>query len=166
MGIPHRIAFDEGSSLNHGWNPPAIVLSQTIAGVSPESPGWSTYHVLPQEAFLTSIKVVVPSIKGNITVDMKKTASAYSLGLISPPNTKAIVGIPKGSFTKLKSIKVNGRTIWNGAYRGGVRGITWNGGRGRLCQVQGGARHMGFCRHWNAALDDSPNHRRRLRRKI
>ena len=25
-------AFDAGSSLNHGWNPPALILSQTIAG--------------------------------------------------------------------------------------------------------------------------------------
>jgi len=120
-------AFEEGSSLNHGWNPPAIILSQSIAGVSPEAPGWSTYHVLPKEAFLTDIKVVVPSIKGNVTVEMKKNASEYSLSLISPSNTTAIVGIPKGSFTALDSIKVNDITVWNGAYRGGVPGVTWNG---------------------------------------
>jgi alpha-L-rhamnosidase len=42
-------AFDEGSSLNHGWNPPALLLSQTIAGVSPVELGWSTYQVLPKE---------------------------------------------------------------------------------------------------------------------
>jgi hypothetical protein len=83
--------------------------------------------VLPKEAFLTAIKVVVPSIKGDITVDMKKTASEYSLGLISPSNTKAIVGIPKGSFSKLNSIKVNGATIWNATYTGGVTGIAWDG---------------------------------------
>ena len=32
-------AFDEGSSLNHGWNPPAIVLGQDIAGVRPVEDG-------------------------------------------------------------------------------------------------------------------------------
>ncbi|MEI7899295.1 MAG: discoidin domain-containing protein [bacterium] len=120
-------AFDAGSSLNHGWNPPAIFLSQTIAGVSPEAPGWARYHVLPKEAFLTAIKVVVPSIKGTITVDMKKTAADYTLTLTSPSNTTAIVGIPKGSFSKLSSIKVNDTTVWNGAYSGGVPGVTWNG---------------------------------------
>ncbi len=123
----HIDAFDAGSSLNHGWNPPAIFLSQTIAGVSPEAPGWTQYHVLPKEAFLTAIKVVVPSIKGNITVDMKKTASDYTLNLISPSDTTAIVGIPKGSFSKLNSIKVNDTTVWNGTYSGGVSGVTWNG---------------------------------------
>ena len=120
-------AFDDASSLNHGWNPPAIFLSQTIAGVSPETPGWTTYHVLPKEAFLNAINVVVPSIKGNVTVSIKKSVAEYSLRLTSPANTTAIVGIPKASFSKLNSIKANGMTIWKGSFVGGVNGVTWNG---------------------------------------
>ncbi len=120
-------AYDDASSLNHGWNPPALILSQTIAGVSPVAPGWSEYQVLPKEAFLTSINVVVPSIKGPVKVELKKTASEYALGLTSPADTTAIVGIPKGSFSTLKAIKVNDTTIWNGTYGGGVTGITWHG---------------------------------------
>ena len=119
-------AFDAGSSLNHGWNPPALILSQTIAGVSPEAPGWSTYHVLPKEAFLSAIKVVVPSIKGAISVELKKSATEFALALTSPAATTAIVGIPKGSFSKLNAIQVGGATIWDGAFHG-VEGITWNG---------------------------------------
>lgn len=120
-------AFDEGSSLNHGWNPPVINLSQSIAGVAPIEAGWKTYHVFPKEAFLTSIKVVVPSIKGNISVALNKTAYEYSLMLVTPLNTKAIVGIPKKSFSDLKSIAVNGNMIWNGSYVGSVKGISWLG---------------------------------------
>ncbi|MEI7953609.1 MAG: discoidin domain-containing protein [Verrucomicrobiota bacterium] len=123
-------AFDEGSSLNHGWNPPAILLSQTIAGVSALAPGWSIYQVMPKEAFLTSIKVVVPSVKGNVTVDLRKTAAEYAIELISPADTTAIVGIPKGSFSKLDSITVNGTLIWNAAAKAGVdgavKGVTWD----------------------------------------
>jgi hypothetical protein len=70
-------AFDEGSSLNHGWNPPVINLSQTIAGISPIEAGWKTFHVIPKEGFLQSLKVVVPSIKGNITVAINKTLHQY-----------------------------------------------------------------------------------------
>jgi len=120
-------AFDEGSSLNHGWNPPAILLSQTIAGVSALAPGWSTYQVMPKEAFLTSIKVVVPSVKGNVSVDLHKTASEYAIELISPAGSTAIVGIPKGSFTKLDTITVNGSTIWDGSAKGSVEGVAWDG---------------------------------------
>ena len=53
----HVDAFDEGSSLNHGWNPPALILSKVITGVEPTLPGWNEFQVLPQEAFLKSIKV-------------------------------------------------------------------------------------------------------------
>lgn len=116
----HIDAYDDASSLNHGWNPLALFLSQSIAGISPEAAGWSTYHVLPQEAFLTSIKCVVSSIKGKIALEMRKTASEYSIRLTSPANTKAIVGVPKGSFSKLTTIEVDGTTIWDGAYKGGV----------------------------------------------
>ena len=122
----HIDAFDLGSSLNHGWNPPAVFLSQTIAGVAPVAPGWATYHVLPKEAFLTAIKVVVPTIKGTVTVDLNKTATEYSIGLTSPAGTTAIVGIPKGAFTTLTSIKVNGTPIWNGSFTGGADGVTWH----------------------------------------
>lgn len=120
-------AFDDASSLNHGWNPPALILSQNIIGVTPVAPGWSTYQVMPKEAFLTAIKVVVPSIKGNVTVEMKKSASEYALSVISPANTTAIVGIPKVSFTTLNQIKANGAVIWNKTFVSGVAGLTWVG---------------------------------------
>jgi len=120
--------FDDASSLNHGWNTPALVLSQTIAGISPEAPGRSVYHVFPKEAFLTSIKVVVPTIKGNIKMKLEKSSTSYSLELTSPAKTTAIVGIPKISFSKLKEIKANGATIWeNGRFCGQVKGVVWYG---------------------------------------
>ena len=121
-------AFDDASSLNHGWNPPALILSQTIAGVSPVEPGWSTFQVLPKEAFLSSIKMVVPSIKGAIAISMNKNATEYALSLNSPADTTAIVGIPKKSFTKLSEIKCNDTTIWKGAFiADAVSGLSWQG---------------------------------------
>lgn len=120
-------AFDEQSSLNHGWNPPALILSKMIAGVSPLEPGWSTYQVMPKEAFLSSLRIVVPTIKGSITVDLKKTLSEYALTLTSPANTIAVVGIPKKSFSNLKQIQVNHTTIWGDAKTGELPGITFCG---------------------------------------
>lgn len=120
--------FDDASSLNHGWNTPALVLSQTIAGISPEAPGWSVYHVLPKEAFLTSIKVVVPTIKENIRMSLNKSADSYWLKLFSPEQTLAIVGIPKFAFSEIKEIKANGRVIWKeGTYCGDLKGLSWAG---------------------------------------
>jgi hypothetical protein len=123
----HIDAFDDASSLNHGWNPPALLLSQTIAGISPETPGWSTYHVLPKEAFLNDINVVVPSIKGAIKLHLQKTKTEFSLTLTSPEKTTAVVGIPKRPFTKMNSISVNGAIIWDGQKHHDIGGVTWNG---------------------------------------
>ena len=114
-------------TLNHAWNIPNTILSKYIAGVAPESPGWTVYHVLPQEAFLTSIDTTVPTVQGQVSVSIKKTAAQYSLSVKSPSNTTAIVGIPKSSFTKLDSIKVNGAAIWKGSSSGSVEGVAFNG---------------------------------------
>jgi len=120
-------AFDDASSLNHGWNPPVLNLSQTIAGVAPEAPGWATFHVLPKEAFLTSIRAVVPSLRGPVSVDIDKTASSYGLTVSAPPGTAAVVGIPRGSFARLDAVEVNGRVVWKDGYRGGTAGVSWKG---------------------------------------
>ncbi len=120
-------AFDDASSLNHGWNPPAIFLSQTIAGVSPEEPGWSTFHVLPREAFLKSISVVVPTVKGNVSVDLKKTAKTYTLSVDVPASTVAIVGIPKFPFKKLERIRSGASVVWAGTARRRTQRISWIG---------------------------------------
>lgn len=120
-------AFDAASSLNHGWNPPAIVLSQDIAGVRPVEPGWTQFQVLPREAFLSSIEVVVPSIKGNIAVSLRKDAKTYRLTVDAPPNTRATVGIPRASFTRLDSISAQGVSVWRNTYLGGAPGVSWVG---------------------------------------
>ena len=82
---------------------------------------------MPKEAFLTASKVMVPSIKGNVTVDLKKIATEYALTLTPPADPTAIVGIPKGSFTTLSEIKVNATRIWQGRFAGEVAGATWDG---------------------------------------
>lgn len=120
-------AFDDASSLNHGWNPPALILSRTIAGIAPETPGWEVYHVLPREAFLTSIRVVVPTIKGPVAVEMAKTTTEYAITLGSPEGTRAIVGIPRKSFSRLDTIEVNGTCVWNRAFMAGMDGVEWGG---------------------------------------
>ncbi len=120
-------AFDEGSSLNHGWNPPVINLSQTIAGISPIEAGWKTFQVIPKEGFLQSLKVVVPSIKGNITVAINKTLHHYSLQLNVPTNTQSIVGIPKTAFKNLQTIRVNDRIIWKQHSLQNIKGVAYYG---------------------------------------
>src|SRR6185369_10962457 len=97
-------------TINHGWNAPNTVLSQYTAGVSPTAPGWSGYSVLPQMAQLTAVSAIVPSIKGDITVNDSLSSGRFSMNLVSPPGTQALVGIPKKRAWK--SISANGLTVW------------------------------------------------------
>lgn len=125
-GFPDKSGTDavQYVTVNHAWNTPNTILSKFIAGVAPVSPGWATYHVMPQEAFLTSLETKVPTVKGEVALSIDKTVSAYSLSLVSPANTVATVGIPRDSFSKLRTIKVNGKLIWDGAHTGTVEGVT------------------------------------------
>jgi alpha-L-rhamnosidase len=113
-------------TINHGWNAPNTVLSQYIAGVAPTAAGWSSYGVLPQMANLTAISGVVPSIKGNITVNDSLSSSQFVMNLTSPQGTKALVGIPKKRAWQ--SVTANGGTVWNqGAFLAGVSGVSGAG---------------------------------------
>ena len=158
--------FEDASSLNHGWNPPALVLSQDIAGVRPVEPGWTTFEVKPQEAFLTSIKMSVPTIKGAVKVEIKKTAKDYAINLVSPPGTTAIVGIPKGSFKTLKTVAVNGKTLWKGGFSGNAPGIEAAGDEGGYVKFRVPSGTWRFVGHGVVPLDSPKAPRPAPRREI
>ena len=113
-------AFDDGSSLNHGWNPPVMNLSQTIAGVAPDAPGWSTYHDPAQRSVSHIAQGRRPFHQGTGRRDDQEDRASVCPGRDRAADT-AVVGIPKGSFSKLARISVNGETIWDGAFHGGPR---------------------------------------------
>jgi hypothetical protein len=106
-------AFDDASSLNHGWNPPAIILSETICGVRPTQPGWTQFEVMPKDAFLNDLKVTVPTIIGNIHAAIKKTKSRYTLSVVIPAGTTATVGMPRNAFTQLDDVRVGRMLVWS-----------------------------------------------------
>lgn len=95
---------------NHAWNAPNYVLSRYIAGIKATAVAWSSYEVKPNLAHMTSVKQIVPSVKGDITVEVHKTEKNYILDLISPAKTIATVYIPKDGREIVK-ILVNGKNV-------------------------------------------------------
>ncbi|HTJ13912.1 MAG TPA: alpha-L-rhamnosidase C-terminal domain-containing protein [Dinghuibacter sp.] len=96
-----------GGSYNHGWaGGPLTLLSQYVAGIAPDDPGFTTFHILPQPAYLRAIHCVVPTIKGDIRLDWARNPGEERLVVTIPPHTTAMVGIPKldSALTRL-SIK-------------------------------------------------------------
>jgi hypothetical protein len=119
--------FPKGGSYNHAWNAPNTILAKHIVGIAPTKVGWSEYQILPNLEHFTTLKQVVPSVKGDITVDINLTDNSYLMNLVSPQGTTAVIGVPKTSI-KPKTIKVNGTVLWNnGTFAGNIAGISWNG---------------------------------------
>lgn len=119
-----------GGTSNHAWaGGPLTLLSQYAAGVAPESAGFETYHVYPQEGALKSIKSTTPSVKGNIVVEISKDSTHYELTVKSPIGTVGTVGIPKLSLVRnIQSVKINNTVVWqNGNYSGTLAGISYAG---------------------------------------
>jgi len=117
--------LSEGT-INHGWNAPNTVLSQNIAGLSPVSPGWATYEILPRLGGLSEVSQTVPSIKGSIIVSHKLTDNHFTTRLESPQGAVAIVGIPKRY--NLNSISVNNVLVWQkGSFVNNTAGVSYIG---------------------------------------
>lgn len=119
--------FPKGGTMNHAWNAPNTLLSEFVAGIAPITPGFATYKVMPQLGRLTSVQANMLSVKGMIDVAINKTKSTFELNLMSPTNTIAVIGIPKG-YTKFSEIKVNGKVVWEkGKFKTETKEITFSG---------------------------------------
>ncbi len=114
-----------GGTINHAWSCCMLTLLPKYgAGIAPVTPGYETYHVLPQMGPLKHIKTTVPSVKGDIAVELDNKANAFTMDLVSPEGTSAIVGVPKRDGVRAKSIVVNGMTVWaDGDVKGMPRGL-------------------------------------------
>ena len=119
--------FPRGGSYNHAWNAPNTILSKYIAGVRPTKKGWSEFEIMPELAHFKNIKKTIPSVKGNIDLEIIKSDTEYNLKLTSPKDTEAIVGIPK-TDKAIDKVFVNGDCIWKkGKMKKKVKGIQLEG---------------------------------------
>tara|TARA_R110002049_G_scaffold33017_3_gene109009 strand:- start:4034 stop:6352 length:2319 start_codon:yes stop_codon:yes gene_type:complete len=96
-----------GGTTNHAWSGGGLtLLSQYVAGVYPTAAGYNTFQLKPQLGFLKKVIAVVPTIKGNIEVEIDAT-NGYELKLKIPVHTKAKVYVP----STFKDISVNDKTV-------------------------------------------------------
>lgn len=106
--------FPTGGTHNHAWSGgPMINLSGNVGGVAPDTPGYEQYHVIPQLGNLNQVSVRVPSIKGNIDVEINRNqeAQTYEMSLVSPENTVARVAIPRFEMENTR-VYANGTVVF------------------------------------------------------
>lgn len=122
--------FPKGGTYNHAWNAPNTILAKHIVGVSPTQPGWSEFQILPNMESFSHLAQTIPSVKGDIALELKKDDGTFSLALTSPKDTAAIVGIPKSPDLPNR-VQCNGFVIWeNGQFVAGQEGVSWVGEEG------------------------------------
>jgi hypothetical protein len=118
-----RLKKNKGTN-NHAWAAsPCYLLGAYVAGVKPTSPGFSSYQIMPMLGQLTAVSAVIPSVKGKISVCDSLFDDRFTMNLVSPEGTEAMVGIPKKR--DWLSVTANGRAVWNeGTYISGTTGIS------------------------------------------
>ena len=56
---------------NHAWgSPPLNIIARFVLGVTPAEPGFAKVRIAPQPAGLRSVKGVVPTIRGGVSVEV------------------------------------------------------------------------------------------------
>ena len=85
-----------GGSYNHAWSGgPLTCLSQYAAGISPTSPGFASFAILPQLGQLQQVSAVVDSPKGKIQVRLVRSERGFKADVLSPEGATGFLGIPK-----------------------------------------------------------------------
>lgn len=101
-----------GGTYNHAWSGgPLTMLSQHAAGVAPVEPGYGKFQVMPRMGPLARIETVVPTVKGNIDLQLQNAPARFAMKLKVPDGTSALVGIPGPGGRPVGKLEVNGRPL-------------------------------------------------------
>ncbi len=89
---------------NHAWSGgPLVIMSKHFAGITPTEAGYEKVKIAPQYMLSDNMSCTVPSVKGLITLDYKKTADSYTVNVRLPDNIKADIYVPAGAIVNINS---------------------------------------------------------------
>ena len=98
---------------NHAWSGgPLVIMSKHFAGITPLEAGYEKVEIKPQYTLYGNINCTVPSVKGLITLDYKKSGEVYVINLTLPQGIKADLYVPENA-----TVNVNSEVFYqNGEY--------------------------------------------------
>ncbi len=104
---------------NHAWSGgPLVIMSKHFAGITPLEAGYKKVKIDPQYSLSNSINCTVPSVKGLITLDYKKSSENYVINLTLPEDMNAVFYVPVGAIVNINSVPY----YQNGEYANGKVG--------------------------------------------
>lgn len=125
--------FKPNQDWNHAWGAvPANVIPRRLMGVRPLDAGFRRMIVEPRTGSLAFARLKTPTIRGPVSVEVKRDGARYTLTLTVPANTTCVVSLPcddparatLGGRPIVGARKQSGRTlveVGGGAYRFEVR---------------------------------------------
>ncbi|CAE6455689.1 unnamed protein product [Rhizoctonia solani] len=129
-GEPYNPSY---SSQAHGWgSAPTWQLSHYVLGVSPASPGYSTWSFAPRTVNLRFANGRVPTPWGTIFAAWEDNGSTFDMRITAPAGTNGTIVIPGAAN---KTVAVNGVDVHISGNATLPEGITWAGAEGDAYRV-------------------------------
>ena len=102
--------YKNNQDWNHAWGAaPANIIVRKLMGIEPLSPAFQTIQIKPQPGTLNSAQLQLSTLYGKINVAFNKTAAHFQLKTSIPPNTTAVVYLPKQ--TENDQLLLNGKSL-------------------------------------------------------
>ena len=86
-------------------------MAKYISGIYPTKPGWKEFVVKPHLVNFKSIKQTVPSVKGDISLEVSSNENT-KIKLSNPDDTEAVVYLSVPDGKSYKYVLLNGQKIW------------------------------------------------------
>ena len=116
-------------TMNHAWSGGALVImSKYLAGIRPMKAGYAEYMIKPKLSEPDTVRCVVPSVKGYISVTETKTDHSFALDAALPKGATAYISLP---YSDGQAVEMNGRVIYRNnrfAETEGVEYVETDGG--------------------------------------
>lgn len=90
-------ALKSNTTFSHAWaSAPANAVARHVLGVQVTEAGAAGFRIRPRTGALTEVDGTVPSLRGPVSVSVRRSTGAHSLKVTLPPNTSAVLEVEIG----------------------------------------------------------------------
>lgn len=105
------IKYKRNSGWTHAWSSaPAQILPRKLMGIEPLEPGFVKIRIQPRPGNLKHATTRLPTIRGTIQAEFKRSAESFELTVTIPVNVTAEVILPVYG-ENLNKIMINGKQV-------------------------------------------------------
>ncbi|TQE37934.1 hydrolase [Streptomyces ipomoeae] len=90
-------ALKSNMTLSHAWaSAPANAVARHILGVRVSAPGAAEFLIRPRTGALSEAEGTVPSMRGPVSVHVRRSGDTHTTRVTVPPNTRAVLEVEMG----------------------------------------------------------------------